>query len=87
MKKTLNLAMAITLTIVTTATILLFFYGVSYSKDALGYVTLISTLGYLGAGLYYHNYMEIKKQEDIKRKIMLHDNMKSKQKEQLARNN
>jgi hypothetical protein len=87
MKKRLNLAMAIFLTILTTATILLFFYGVSYSKDALGYVTLISTAGYLAAGLYYHNYMEIKKQEDINRKIMLHDNMKSRQKEQLAKSN
>jgi hypothetical protein len=71
MKKRLNLAMAIFLTILTTATILLFFYGVSYSKDALGYVTLISTAGYLAAGLYYHNYMEIKKQEDISKKIMI----------------
>jgi hypothetical protein len=87
MKKTLNLAMAILLTILTTATILLFFYGVSYSKDALGYVTLISTAGYLAAGLYYHNYMEIKKQEDINRKIMLHDSIKSRQKEALARRN
>ena len=87
MKKRLNLAMAIFLTILTTATILLFFYGVSYSKDALGYVTLISTAGYLAAGLYYHNYMEIKKQEEIKRKIMLYDNMKSRQKEALARRN
>ncbi len=87
MKKTLNLAMAIFLTILTTATILLFFYGVSYSKEALGYVTLISTAGYLAAGLYYHNYMEIKKQEDIKRKIMLHNDMKNRQKEALARSN
>jgi hypothetical protein len=87
MKKRLNLAMAIFLTILTTATILLFFYGVSYSKDALGYVTLISTAGYLAAGLYYHNYMEIKKQEDINRKIMLHDSIKSRQKEALARRN
>ena len=61
MKKTLNLVMAIFLTILTTATILLFFYGVSYSKDALGYVTFISILGYLAAGLYYHNYIEMKK--------------------------
>ena len=87
MKKTLNLVMAIFLTILTTATILLFFYGVSYSKDALGYVTLISTAGYLAAGLYYHNYIIMKKQEDIKRKIMLHDNIKSRQKEALARSN
>jgi len=87
MKKRLNLAMAIFLTILTTATILLFFYGVSYSKDALGYVTLISTAGYLAAGLYYHNYMEITEHEEIKRKIMLYDNMKSRQKEALARSN
>jgi len=44
------------LTILTTATILLFFYGVSYSKDALGYVTLISTAGYLAAGLLSQLY-------------------------------
>ena len=63
--------MAILLTILTTATILLFFYGVSYSKDALGYVTFISILGYLAAGLYYHNYIEMKKHEDIRERTTI----------------
>lgn len=87
MKKRLNLTMAIFMAILTTFTILFFFYGVSYSKDALGYVTLISTAGYLAAGLYYHNYKEIKKQEDIRRKIMFYDDIKNREKEALARNN
>lgn len=85
--KRLNLFMAITLAMVTTAIIMLFFYGVSYNKEVLGYVTLISTLGYLASGLYYHNYIQIKKQEEINRKIMLYDNIKSRQKEALAKNN
>lgn len=58
--KKLNLFMAISLAIVTTTLIILFFYCIPYSGDAFALVTLLSVMGYLGSALYYHNYKELR---------------------------
>jgi hypothetical protein len=63
--KRLNLLLAILLAICTTAVIILFFFTISYSKEAAGLVTLISMLGYLGSALYFHNYKQIKNDKEI----------------------
>lgn len=58
--KRLNLFMAISLAIVTTCIILLFFYTNVESMIGWEIVTLFSIIGYLGAYAYYDNYKQKK---------------------------
>jgi hypothetical protein len=54
--KRFNLFMAIMLALITTTLIVLFFFTVSYSKEATALVTFVSFLGYMGSALYFYNH-------------------------------
>ena len=54
--KRFNLFMAIMLALITTTLIILFFFTVSYSKEATALVTFVSFLGYMTSALYFYNH-------------------------------
>ena len=54
--KRFKLCMAIMLALITTTLIVLFFFTVSYSKEATALVTFVSFLGYMASALYFYNH-------------------------------